>query len=352
MPAGLQPPPGPADQSVEEQRSDGSPVKAGLRGIVLPALVAVAIGALLIVVYLAAFPAAEPHDLSVGVVGPDSDVAELEAALDRDQPGLLHLEQLPSAAAAERAVTSGDVYAALVLDGPSPQLLVAGAHGQSVTQDLTDALGPVAAGAGGELMVSDVAPLAEGDSRGRAIDHTAFGVVLGGFLFGITSYQVAPQLRLRLRLLSAGLFAGVAGLVGAWLSVSAFDAVPARFWTVTGLVALLALACGAASALALRLLGAVGTFVATAVLLTVGAATSTGSFPAEYLPGWLAPLADVLPPGVAVQALRGAAYLSGHAVPRGVVVLALWSAVPFLVVGALDAISRRRTASFLLTLRE
>ena len=84
--------------------------------------------------------------------------------------------------------------------------------------------------------------------------------------------------------------------------------------------------------------------LSTAVLLTVGAATSTSSFPAEYLPGWLAPLADVLPPGVAVQALRGAAYLSDHAVGRGVVVLALWSAVPFLVVGALDAISRRRSA--------
>ncbi|WP_156036252.1 ABC transporter permease [Blastococcus sp. URHD0036] len=340
MPAGLQPPPGPADQSVEEQRSAGSPVRAGLRGIVLPALVAVAIGTLLIVVYLAAFPAAEPHDLPVGVVGPAPQVAELQATLERDRPGVLELERLPSASAAERAVTSGDLYAALVLDGSAPQLLVAGAHGQAVTQDLTDALGPVA---GGGLQVSDVAPLADGDSRGRAIDHTAFGVVLGGFLFGITSYQVAPQLRLRLRLASAVLFAGVAGLVAASLSVVAFDAVPAGFWTVGGLVALLALACGAASALALRLLGAVGTFVATAVLLTVGAATSTGSFPAEYLPGWLAPLADVLPPGVAVQALRGTAYLSGHAVAHGVVVLALWSAVPFLVVGALDAVSRRRS---------
>jgi hypothetical protein len=147
-----------------------------------------------------------------------------------------------------------------------------------------------------------------------------------------------------LRLLSAVLFAGMAGLVAATLSVSAFDAIPARSWTVAGLVALPALACGAASALALRLLGAVGTFVATAVLLTVGAATSTGSFPAEYLPGWLAPLADVLPPGVAVQALRGTAYLSGADVARGVVVLVLWSAVPFVVVGAVDAISRRRSS--------
>ncbi len=344
MPAGLQPPPGPADQAAEEQRSDGSPVKAGLRGIVLPAVVAVAIGTLLVVVYLAAFPTAEPHDLPVGVVGDDAQVGALERTLEQEQPGALRLVGLGSAAAAERAVTSGEVYGALVLDGPSPQLLVAGAHGQSVTQDLTDAFSPVAEQAGGTLAVSDVAPLAPGDVRGRAIDHTAFGVVLGGFLFGITSYQVAPKLRLRLRMLSAAAFAVAAGLVGAWLSVVVSDALPAGFWTVAGLVALLALACGAATALALRVLGAVGTFVATAVLLTIGAATSTGSLPAEYLPGWLEPLASVLPPGVAVQALRGVAYLSGDEAVRAVVVLAVWSAVPFVLIAALDAVSRRRSA--------
>ncbi|MGY1739159.1 MULTISPECIES: hypothetical protein [unclassified Blastococcus] len=345
MPAGLEPPPGPADQAAEERRSDGSTVRAGLRGIVLPALVAVAVGALLIAVYLAAFPTAEPHDLPVGVVGPDAGIGDVRSALERDQPGVLRLVELGSAATAERAVTSGEVYGALVLDGPAPQLLVAGAHGQSVTQDLTDTLGPLVQQSGGQLAVTDVAPLAAGDTRGRAIDHTAFGVVLGGFLFGITSYQVAPKLRLRLRLLSAGLFAAAAGLVGAWLSVGAFDALPAGFWTVAGLVALLALACGAAAALALRLLGAAGTFVATAVLLTIGAATSTGSHPAEYLPGWLEPLAHVLPPGVAVQALRGAAYLSGDAVGRGVVVLALWSVVPFALIAVLDAVSRRRATA-------
>ncbi|WP_409329060.1 hypothetical protein [Trujillonella humicola] len=212
-----------------------------------------------------------------------------------------------------------------------------------MTQDLTDALGPVVRAAG-PLAVTDVAPLAAGDQRGRAVDHTAFGVVLGGFLFGITSYQVAPKLRLRLRLVSALLFAAVAGVVGATLSVTVFDTLPAGWWTVAGLVALLALACGAAAALALRLLGAAGTFVATAGLLTVGAATSTGSYPAEYLPGTLEPLAHLLPPGVAVGALRGAAYLSGDGVGTAVVVLALWSVVPFAVIGALDAAGRRRPA--------
>ncbi|WP_336029986.1 ABC transporter permease [Geodermatophilus sp. FMUSA9-8] len=342
MPAGLAPPPGPADQRAEQERSDGSAARAGLRGIGLPAVVAVAVGLLLVVVYLAAFPAAEPHDLPVAVTGPADVVDDVRAGVEESRPGALALTGVPDAAAAERAVTSGDVVAALVLDGP-PRLLVAGAHGQPVTQDLTEVLGPVVAErAGGQPAVTDVAPLADGDRRGRAIDHTAFGVVLGGFLFGITSYQVAPKLRLRLRLLSAVLFAAAAGLLGALLSGPVFPALPAGFWPVAGIVALLALACGSAAALALRLLGGAGTFVATAVLLTLGAATSTGSLPAQYLPGWLEPLASVLPPGVAVRALRGLAYLDGDGVGRAVWVLGLWCVVPLVLVALADTVQRRR----------
>ncbi|SDX99634.1 hypothetical protein SAMN05660209_01777 [Geodermatophilus africanus] len=342
MPAGLAPPPGPADQTAEAQRSDGSPAKAALRGIGLPAAVAVAVGTLLVVVYLAAFPTAAPHDLPVGVVGPAPAVVEVRQALAEAQPGAFTPVGLPDAGAAERAVASGEVYGALVLEGPTPRLLVAGAHGQGVTQDLAQALGPAAERVGAPPAVTDVAPLAAGDTRGRAIDHTAFGVVLGGFLFGITSYQVAPKLRLLLRLLSAVLFAAAAGLLGAQLSVRVFAAVPAGFWPVAGLVALLALASGAAAALALRVLGGAGTFIATAVLLTLGAATSTGSFPAAYLPGWLEPLAGTLPPGVAVRALRGLAYLEGDGVARAVLVLGAWCVVPALVVLLADTVSRRR----------
>ncbi|MGY1795059.1 hypothetical protein ACI796_13845 [Geodermatophilus sp. SYSU D00525] len=343
MPAGLAPPPGPADQAAEEQRSDGSPARAGLRGIVLPAAVAVAIGTLLVVVYLAAFPTAAPHDLPVGVTGPAAEVDAVRQAVDEARPGAVRFVALPDPGAAERAVTSGDAYAALVLGPPGPALLVAGAHGRAVTQDLTEVLVPaVAARTGTPPTVTDLTPLAAGDQRGRAIDHLAFGVVLGGFLFGITSYQVAPQQRLGLRLLSAVLFAAAAGLTGALLAGPVFAALPAGSWPVAGLVGLLALACGCAAALALRLLGGAGTFVATAVLLTVGAATSTGSFPPEYLPGWLEPLASVLPPGVAVRALRGLAYLDGDGVARAAWVLGLWCAVPLLLIALVDAAARRR----------
>ncbi len=342
MPAGLAPPPGPADQRAEEERSEGSPARTGLRGIVLPALVAVLVGCLFLVVQLSIATTATPRDLPVGVVGTAEQVDRVRTGVAAAQPGALRLVELPDAAAAEEAVRRDDVRGALVLEGSAPALLTAGAHGQGVTETLTGTLTPVVQQAGQQLTVTDVVPLAPQDSRGRAVDHLAFAVVLGGFLFGITSYQVAPRLSLRLRLASAVLFAVAAGVTGAAVGVGAFDAVPGSALVVGGLVTLLALAAGAVAAVCLRLLGGVGTFVATAVLLILGAATSTGSDPAEYLPAWAAPLASVLPSGVAVQGLRDAVYFAGEGVLRAVVVLALWAVLPFAVIAAVDALTRRR----------
>ncbi len=342
MPAGLAPPPGPADQRAERERSEGSPARTGLRGIVLPALVAVLVGCLFLVVQLSIATTATPRDLPVGVVGSAEQVGRVRAEVAAAQPDALRLVELPDAAAAERAVRRDEVRGAVVLDGPAPELLTAGAHGQGVTETLTQALTPVVQQAGQQLTVTDVVPLTPQDTRGRAVDHLAFAVVLGGFLFGITSYQVAPRLSLRLRLGSSALFAVAAGLTGAGLAVLAFDAVPGSALVVGGVVTLLALAAGAVAAVCLRLLGGVGTFVATAVLLILGAATSTGSDPAEYLPAWAAPLAHVLPSGVAVQGLRDAVYFAGDGVPRAVAVLALWSVLPFAVIALVDAASRRR----------
>jgi xanthosine utilization system XapX-like protein len=147
---------------------------------------------------------------------------------------------------------------------------------------------------------------------------------------------------LRLRVVSLVLFAVVSGLAVALIVTVITDAVPAPSAVVAGLTGLLALAVASTSWMVLRLLGSAGTFVTSAGLLILGNATSTGNLPAEYLPGWMRPLADVLPPGVAVQSLRGAAYFEGDSTLEAVLVLGLWSVVPLLLVVLVDAVSRRR----------
>jgi hypothetical protein len=321
---------------VETQRSAGSPAAALARGVLVPALVATVIGLAFVVVFLDAFHAPVPHDLPVGVVGSPAQVEQVRTTLDAEQ---FAVRGLPDEAAARTALLHADVFGAF-LPGTPARLLTAGANGQAVTQTLTAAFAPLA---GGELDQQDLQPLAPGDTRGLGIFYGSFGVVLGGFLFGITSYQAAPQLPLRWRVLSIGLFAVVSGALVAWAADVLYAAVPGGWGTVAVLVGLLALAVAAPSALVLRTIGSAGTFVTSLGLVILGNATSTGNLPAEYLPPWLHPLAELLPPGVAVRALRGAAYFAGDGVTRAYWVLALWSVVPLLLIAVLDARGRRRT---------
>lgn len=341
MPGGFSPPPGPSDAAAETENSNGSRGAALVRGVGVPALVATVVGLAFVMVFLDAFRAAVPHDPPVAVVGSSQQVESVAGTLEEQSPGRLAVRSLPDEAVARDAVRQAEVYGALLLDGPQPRLLVAGAHGQGVTQTLTQAFGPIAEG----LQVVDLQPLSAGDSRGLGIFYSAFGVVLGGFLFGINSYQAAPKLPLRWRVVSILLFATVSGLLVAWAAGVLFDAVPAGFWTLALLVGLLALAVAAPAALVLRVIGSGGTFVTSIGLIILGNATSTGNLPAEYLPPWMQPLAGVLPPGVAVRALRGAAHFEDDGVVRALWVLGSWSIVPLLLIAVLDAVRRRRPAT-------
>jgi hypothetical protein len=341
VPGGFTPPPGPAEAGVETQRSEGSTAAALARGVLVPALVATLIGLAFVVVFLDAFHAPVPHDLPVGVVGSAAQVDQVRGALDRATPGEFAVARLTDEAAARSAVLHRDVYAAF-LPGPPARLLSAGANGQGVTMTVTQAFTALAQQAGGQLQAEDLRPLATGDTRGLGIFYGAFGVVLGGFLFGIQSYSAAPKLPLRWRLVSIGLFAVVSALLVTWAAAVLYAAVPAGFGTVAVLVGLLALSVAATAALVLRTIGSAGTFVTSLSLVILGNAANTGNLPAEYLPPWLHPLAEVLPPGVAVRALRGATYFDGDGVTRALWVLGLWSVVPLALIALLDAVRRRR----------
>lgn len=341
MPGGFTPPPGPARPGAEAERSEGSRAAAFVRAVLVPPLMATLVGLAFVVVFLDAFHAAVPHALPVGVVGGPAQADAVAGQLERQVPGGFAVRPLADEAAARAAVLHRDVYGAY-LPGAPPRLLLAGANGQGVSTTLTQAFGPVAQRSGGPLQAQDLRPLAAGDTRGLGIFYGAFGMVLGGFIFGLLSFQAAPQLTLRWRLLSVLLFAATSAALAALAAEVGYAAVPAGFGTVFGIVALLALAVASTAALAMRVLGSIATFVLSVALITLGNATSTGNLPAEYLPPWMHPLADVLPPGVAVRALRGAAYFAGDGVGRAVWVLLLWSVVPLALIGVVDAVARRR----------
>ncbi|WP_405191693.1 ABC transporter permease [Streptomyces anulatus] len=297
-----------------------------IRPVLLPVGVAVAIGAIFIGVYLSAFHAPAARDLPVAVVGTSAEAATAAGRLPDNLPDTFDVRALPDRGAARAAVEHGDVFAAYVPDGGKAVLLLAGAHGPPVNALLTDVFGTVAEAGGEQLTLVDAVPASDEDTRGLVVFYTTFGLVLAGYLFGIMTFQLGPGLTVRGRLGSLVAFGGVGGLAVASL-VSAFGALPAPFLGVAGLVMLVATAVGASTMLLVRSLGVLGSSVAAVLFMTLGNATSGGSLPAEFLPGWLEPLSAVLPVGVGVRAVNGLAYFHGDGVISGVAVLTAWTAV-------------------------
>ncbi len=322
-------------QNTRETKAASAPPSTGVLLALVPVVIALVISVFFVTLFLLAFRSPTPHDLPVGVQGPAPSTQQLRRALDNAAPGTLDLRDYADADAAEAAVKHRDVYAALVIDGSEWTLLVAGANGEALLSALPEQLEPAAESAGAELTVRDVVPRASGDSAGLAIFYAAFGLVLGGFLFGVNTYQVAPGLGFGARMGSVALLGLLCG-VGAAAAGAALDALEGSFVANATVLTLIAAAVGMATAMLLRVFGLLGITLGSMLLLTLGNASSAAVFPPDLLPGWLEPFAYVLPPGAGVRALAGTSYFDGGGVALGVAVLLAWIVVGALVIFWLD----------------
>ncbi|MFE0516927.1 ABC transporter permease [Streptomyces sp. NPDC058964] len=253
--------------------------------------------------------------------------ARSPARLQRIAPDGFQVDRYPDDASARRAVEHRDAYAALLADDGKPEIVYAGANGPAVSALVAPLGNACATGChtdGKKIPVVDILPLSKGDSRGLSVFYASFGLVLAGFLFGQTSYQVAPRLSFGQRVGSLALFALLGGLATALIACTAFGAIPGSFLGVAGLVTLMAGAVAAASVLLIRVFGPVGVPLGSIFLLVMGNATSGGVLPPDFLPGWLKPLASVMPAGVGVRALDGLAYFHHDGLVGGAVVLSAW----------------------------
>ncbi|MEV6655057.1 ABC transporter permease [Streptomyces sp. NPDC051219] len=285
------------------------------------------IGAIFIAVYLAVFHAPVPRDVPVAVVGTAADAQRVESRLADQAPRAFRVRTFPDVKTARTAVEHGEIFAAYephAADGP--MLLYAGAHGPSATSVVTHAFTQAAAADGTMLKTLDAVPASPRDTRGLVVFYTTFGLVLSGYLFGIMTYQLAPGIALTQRLYSLAAFAVGGGVIVAAI-VRAFDVLPAPFFGVAGLVALVALAIGAATMLLVRTLGILGSSTAAVLFMTLGNATSGGSLPAYFLPDGLRPFSSALPVGVGVRAVNGLAFFHRDGVASAVAILGAWALV-------------------------
>ncbi|MFD9427037.1 MULTISPECIES: ABC transporter permease [unclassified Streptomyces] len=318
----------------------------GVKGVLLPVAIVLAIGSIFVSVFLAAFHAPKPHDLPVAVVGTTAQLAQVTQGLERGLPGGFEVKGYADEDAARRAVQDRTVYAAYVVGaGKSAELLYAGANGPSVTSTVTGAFSGVAQASGGHLSQHDVAPASAGDTRSMSVFYAGFGVVLAGFLFGMMTYQMAPRLQYRWRMASLAFFSFLGGIIVALIAGSlGFAALPGPFLGIAGIIALMAAAVGGTTMVFMRLFGKAGMSLASVVLLTFGNSTSGGTLPSAYLPGWLQPLSEILPVGVGVRALQGMSHFNNDGLTIGIVVLTAWTLVAAATLYWRDARVPRRRA--------
>lgn len=320
---------------------------AGPTGVLLPVAIVLIIGSLFVSVFLAAFHAPQPHHLPVAVVGTGAEAERVADGLERGLPGGFEVRGYADEGSARQAVQERTVYAAYVRgDGASDELLYAGANGPSVTTTVAGAFSQVAKASGHQLQQQDIVPAPAGDSRSMSVFYAGFGIVLAGFLFGMMTYQMAPRLQYRWRMVSLGAFSVLGGVAVALITGSlGFDALPGSFLGIAGIVALMAAAVGGTTMAFMRLFGKAGMSLASVVLLTFGNATSGGTLPPAYLPDWLHPLSEILPVGVGVRALQGLSHFQNDGLVAGVLILAAWTLVTTAALYWRDSHSPRREAA-------
>ncbi|WP_246033786.1 ABC-2 transporter permease [Streptomyces hundungensis] len=301
--------------------------RSGLKGVLLPVAVVLAIGTIFVSVYLAAFHAPRPNDLPVAVVGTTADAHRVEAGLERAISGGFDVRTYGDEAAARQAVEHREVYAAYLPSRGQQggKLLYAGANGPSVTGTLTAAFAQAAAQDSPPPVAQDILAASAGDTRGLSVFYAAFGLVLAGYLFGMMTYQAAPALRFRQRIASLTLFGALGGIIVALLAGdTGFSALPGSFAGTAAVTALMAMAAGGATMTIVKWTGSAGAAIASVILLIFGNATSGGVMPPFYLPDWLHPLSGVLPVGAGVRALQGMSYFRDDGLWSGLAVLAAW----------------------------
>jgi len=291
-----------------------------------------ALQALVLLAFVVPGHAPEPHDVPIAVVAPPAGVDDVARALPS---GAFAVRAVADERAARAAIADREVYGALVprADGGG-RLLVAPAASPAVAQLLERSLG-----ARPGVAVEDVAPLDPDDPRGATLNLLLLPLVVvclpAALLLGRLPTTVAGAGG------AAALFAALGGLLVVGLVSGVLGALPGPWLALAGVAALAILAIALPALGAARLLGPPGVGLAALVFFLVGNPGSGAAAAPELLPGFWRAVGPLLPPGAAVDALRGTASFDGAGAGDALLVLGAWA----LSGVALLAVARRREAA-------
>jgi len=316
------------------------PAAARATGIVI------AILALLALVTIAfALPAARtaPHDVPIGVAGPQAAGGQVAAMLEQQAPGAFAVTYYPGVDALRDAIRDRDVYGGIALGPEGPNLMIATGGSPAVAQMLTQIGNGISAKTGAPLHIDDLAPPTKDDPRGIGLSAAALPMTLAGLLPAIALVMVLRR-EIWTRFTAVVVFSAVAGVTIAALLRYVLGSVDANFWAVSAGLALGALASGLALLGLGSLFGRVGLILGALLALLVGNPLSGLASAPEMLPRGWGELGQWLPQGANATLLRSTAFFDGAGADMALIVLTSW-AVGGLVLIAIAAARQRRTAA-------
>lgn len=271
---------------------------------------------------------AAPHEVPVGIAGPVPAVAQVQGQLS-GQSHAYDLHRYADQAAARAGIENRQVYGAIVVTPSGPRLLVASAASPVIAGALRAQAARL--GGGRPVPVTDVVPAAPADPNGTGSLTTLLPLVLISLALGIAVALV--ERRRILRLGWVALAAAIAGLGVAWI-VHAMGTFGGSYWDIAAVLGLLVFGVGATSA-GLTQITAVGRGLAALLallMLNIGIPGAGALVPVPLLAQPWRVIGPYLPPGAAVNAMRGVGFFHGAATGPPLLLLATWAAAGLVLV--------------------
>lgn len=317
------------------------------------------VGALIVAIVVLGFvwptATAHPAHLPVAVSGPAEAVDQLTASLASEDPAPFAVENVNSRDEAIEMMERREVYGAILL-GPQPEVLVASGAGTAPAQALRGVAAvlqsqiwngaqaalteqfaqigaavqqgqlpslPAAAPTVPSVVVTDIVPLAPGDSTGAGIAAAAFPLVLGGIAGGVLLVLLVSGIVRRL--VGLAVFAvlggaGIAFVLQTWLGL-----VPGP-WVLLAAASGLSIAATGALIIGLNaLLGSPGIAVGAVITMLVGNPIAAVSVPWEFLPAPWGQIGQGFVPGASAALVRSIAYFPAASELWPWLTLSMWT---------------------------
>jgi hypothetical protein len=274
-----------------------------------------------------------PDGIKVGIVGPEARTAKLRAALEQKAGSVFAISQVPTVAAAERAVRERDLNAAFVPTASTHRpatLIVASAGGRLVATISERLARNVTAAQGTQLAVRDVRPLAPGDAIGIGVFMFMIVCTICGYLAVTLLFTVAPALKPGRRYAIIAAIAVLVPTLAYLIGGLGFGTYTGSFGTIVAFIAVGALyvfVIGMITRLLQVLIGPPALFVALAIFVFLNIPSLGATYTPELLPPFWHALNEFWIGAETTNAERSILYFGGQGVGTDMLRLLAWTGV-------------------------